>query len=97
MPAALCDGSPGRSPGVAPGERERLAPKKLELLKLVRSKPEAEAALSFLAVKMYGNEGRQSRVNVSAYCTGLKAEGYVEPGSRPGTFRLTDKGKLATQ
>jgi hypothetical protein len=77
-------------------ERERLAPRKLELLKLVSDRREGEADLGFLAIRMYGNEGRSARVNVSTYCTDLKAEGYVEPGSRPGTWRLTPKGQAVT-
>jgi hypothetical protein len=78
------------------GEREHLAPRKLELLKLVSDRRGGEADLGFLAIRMYGNEGRSARVNVSTYCTDLKAEGYVEPGSRPGTWRLTPKGQAVT-
>ena len=71
--------------------RPRLAPRKMELLALLRDKP--EVSLANLGIRMYGNDGRHSRVNVSTYTTELKAEGYIDTGSRPGTFRLTEKGR----
>lgn len=77
------------------GERPRLAPRKMQILRILQEKP--EASLATMAIRVYGNEGRASRVNVSTYTTDLKAEGYIEPGSRPGTFRLTEKGVLAIQ
>lgn len=82
--------TPAASTAREASERERLAPRKAQLLKLLLTRPEAD--LAFLAIRMYGNEGRSARVNVSSYFTDLKAEGYVEPGSRPGTFVLTAKG-----
>ena len=83
------------APTPAPRERGQLAPRKMELLALLRDKP--EAGLAHLAIRMYGNEGRAARTNVIEFCEDLTANGYVEPGSRPDTFRLTEKGRAMCQ
>ena len=68
----------------------------MQLLSRLLEKP--EASLTQLAIRLYGNEGRTSRTNISEFCADLEAHGYVQPGSRPETFRLTEKGTLlATQ
>jgi hypothetical protein len=82
------------TPAAAPravAVRGQLAPRKMELLGFLRDKP--EVGLANLAIRMYGNEGRSARVNVSTYTTELKADGYIDSGSRPGTFCLTEKGR----
>ncbi len=90
-PAAPLPLTPPRPPNDT-----RLAPKKLDLLKRLRANPEGD--VQFFSREMYGNSGRQSRVNVSSYFSDLRAEGYVETGDGGhGTFRLTEKGVLATQ
>lgn len=71
--------------------RPQLAQRKMELLGLLRSKP--EVSLAQLAIRMYGNEGRSARVNVTEYCADLEAHGYIKSGSRPDTFCLTEKGR----
>jgi len=86
--------APTSAPQVAT-VRGQLAPRKVDLLKLLLEKP--EASLAHLAIRLYGNEGRTSRANVSEYCADLEARGYVQPGSRPETFRLTDKGRAMCQ
>jgi hypothetical protein len=83
------------APAPTSPERARLAPRKLELLRLLLKKP--ETSLTALAIRIYGNEGRASRSNVTAYCEELRAEQYIEPGSRPDTFRLTEKGRAMCQ
>ena len=77
------------------GGRARLAPRKMELLRLLREKP--DASLAAIAIRLYGNEGRTSRSNVTAYCMELKAEQYIDLGSRPDSFCLTDKGRAMCQ
>lgn len=87
--------TPTPAPAPRDNARWRLAPRKMQLLKILEEKP--EASLATMAIRMYGNEGRAARVNVSTYCTDLKAEQYIEPGERPGTFHLTDKGRAMCQ
>jgi type IV secretory pathway VirB10-like protein len=70
---------------------KRLAPKKLRLLKLLRNKP--EGTVEYFATKLYGDDNRHARVNVSVYFSDLKKEGYV--GGAPGSFNLLEKGMLA--
>lgn len=79
------------APPPAPRERGQLAAPKMKLLGLLRDRP--EAGLAHLAIRMYGNEGRAARGNVIEFCEDLQANGYIEPGSRPDAFRLTDKGR----
>lgn len=83
------------APAPAPRERGQLAAPKMKLLGLLRDKP--EVGLASLAIRMYGNEGRAARTNVVEFCEDLTANGYVEPGSRPDTFRLTEKGRAMCQ
>ena len=83
------------APARVPRERGQLTARKMELLRLLRDKP--EAGLAHLAIRLYGNEGRAARVNVTEFCTDLEAHGYIEPGSRPDTFRLTEKGRAMCQ
>lgn len=83
------------APQPAPRVRGQLAPRKMELLGLLRDKP--EVGLAHLAIRMYGNEGRSARVNVTEFCTDLMAHKYIEPGSHPDTFRLTEKGRAMCQ
>ena len=88
--------SPPPAPSHAPTATDtRPAPRKLDLLRMLRAKPDGD--ISFFALRMYRNDGRRSRVNVSSYFSDLKAEGYVASGEIPGTFRLLEKGLLATQ
>jgi hypothetical protein len=75
--------------------RPQLAQRKMELLGLLRDKP--EVGLAHLAIRMYGNEGRSARVNVTEYCADLEAHGYIKSGSRPDTFCLTEKGRAMCQ
>ena len=76
-----------------PAKDTRLARRKVDLLKILQAKPDGD--VEYFATKMYGNDGRTARVNVSSYFSDLKADGYVEPGERLGSFRLLEKGLIA--
>lgn len=83
------------APPPTPRERGQLASRKMQLLSHLRDKP--EVGLANLAIRMYGNEGRSARVNVTEYCADLEAHGYITSGSRPDTFCLTEKGRAMCQ
>jgi hypothetical protein len=72
---------------------DRLAPKKLELLKLLLANQ--NGAIPYFAHRMYGEDTRQTRVNVSSYFSELKTSGHVEAGATAGSFKVTPKGVAA--
>jgi hypothetical protein len=82
-------------PPAAVSTEGRLAPRKLELLGLLRAHP--DGTTEWFARKMYGNSSRHARVNVSSYFSDLKSENYVEAGASSGTFVLTAKGLSVTE
>jgi hypothetical protein len=67
----------------------RLPPRMLELLRLLRSMPEADYGV--FAKKMYGSDTRTTRLSVTSYFSRLKSDRYIE-SIGPAKFKLTEKG-----